>query len=344
MEENRTLRIFIICAVVVLCLALVALAAVVIYRQAEQSRINNAYETETQELRAEKANLLSKYNRLVDEYVDAVGIKGSLSFAFIDLDTVLYDVVYPMLSEEEGSIAGILCFSPGNLPGMEGKITSEQYGELVSVGWGNALYFETDKDEDGNEIPLDTWLYEMRTSLGNAGIAMPNTVVFGSDFEYEAELDGLLLENGITHAVQYDSDDFPLIETTAEDGVWHPGACGWLTSGVSSVMFNEVKRNGGHFVFTVAFNRPKDVYENYDPQNVDVVDQFEKMLVTIKTSCIDGEFTVYSDLDEAKEYRAVYNAGVEVAKAEAEADRALLQEQINDVDRQLLAVYNKYYG
>ena len=173
---------------------------------------------------------------------------------------------------------------------------------------------------------------------------MPDTLVMGRDLTHTAELDATLLSNGIEHVVHYGSDDYPLIETTAGEGVWHPGACGWLTSGVTSVMYDSVKRDGGHFVFAVGFNRPKYGNENYGPDIVNVVSQFERMLIKIKSSSEGGDLIIYSSLDEAKQYRSEYNVLVEAAKAQASVDRVALQEQINETDRALLAIYNKYYG
>ena len=212
-----------------------------------------------------------------------------------------------------------------------------QYDEMIADGWCSALFYESE------DVELSIWLSDMRAALSDVGIDMPDTIVFGTDVDYSISLDDILVNYGIDHAVNYGNDDYPLLETTAEDGVWHPGACGWITGGVTSVMYNSVKRDGGHFVFTVGFDRSGYRHENYDPNDGTVSDQFVRMINTVK-SAVGNELIVYSDLDLAKQYRKEYNVLVLDAIERANAQKLLIEAQIAEIDGEMLAVYEKYYG
>lgn len=340
MGERRFVRITVICVLSLTLAALAAVSIVSILKTRERERIQSEYDYATRDLRLEKTALESRYDAILDEHIEAAGVKSTLSFAFIDLAPILYETAFPMFEGGDGDIDidGILCFDKENIPGMEGRITLSQYEEIIDAGWSTALYY------DGYTAGLRDWLGEMSELLSDAGLSMPETAVFAEGSDYSSAADGILLEFGIDTAVHYGKEEFPLLEVTeGEGGVWHPGICGWLTDKVTNRMYNLLLRDGGHFFFAVGFDEIDRAY-SYDPNNRTCVSQFARMISRIRDSVGGGELAIYSDLDAARSYRAEYNARSEEAIALAEEERALILKRIDELDLEMLKIFEQHFG
>ena len=341
MKMARKTRILTIIAIALTVAAVVAVGVIIAIKTNEQRQRQEDYEFATQHLRREKTELMSEHSRLLNEYIDAVGVKSTLSFAFIDLSPLLYDTVFPLFEGEatpDDDIDGIMCLDTENIPGMEGRISRAQYDEMLDAGWGEALFY------NGDVALLEGWLNEMEGLLRDSEISLLNIAVFGEGSNYTSAVDPLLLEYGITVAVHYEADEFPLLEVTeGKGGVWHPGVCGWLTNKLTNRMYNLLLRDGGHFFFTVGFDEVDRAY-SYDPENSTCVSQFERMAMRIRDSLELNELRIYSDLSEALKYRAEYNDLAEDAAVRAEAEKAAIQTRIKEIENEILDIFNQYFG
>ena len=261
----------------------------------------------------------------------------------MELDSALYTEAFPIMSREnenDVSIVGVMALSEGEIPGLAGKITREQYGTLIEIGWGNALYWS-------GEGELSTFITNMQALLEPLDIDLPTTVVFAQG-TYDAAHDAVLSEYGIENAVHSGEGGLAYVESGEPDGVWHPGRIGWRCLGTSTRLKDTVESDGGYSIFEIGFDNSADKYETTffpvvgDDSDADRVDKFYNMIASFKKSVINGKMTVDS-VDRVRDIVENYHVAREMAELENAARLFEIEEELKAVNDEITQLYNRYH-
>lgn len=331
-------------------------------RSAEAERAL-AYEREIQPLRTEKAELISK---LVSVETGVIGsdrkYRANLSMIFLGVSDRVYNEIFPiMYGEEQGvHLTGVMCFSPEELPGLDGKITVAQYNELLECGWGTALYWQgCDKKIDGNLQITDTvaelrgYLDDMQALLFEHGIDFPDTVVFKNNNTYSyTGMDKVLAEYGIKYAVHNNEERLALIDQDTADGggVLHPGSIGWQVEMFGGAVYgknifvDDLVNIGGCAAFTVSFFPPGNSSyskSQYFGTTASEQKSFTKMVEYIRNRAAKDDLMVGS-AEQGFTNRRMYFGIVDALAGEIASKRAEIEKQISDIDAQINEIAKKY--
>ncbi len=355
-----------------LSLALILLAAIVTVnaidatKRAEATRKALLYEEETRAFRMEKAELINRYGEVEDEVIgDAAIFKANLSMIFLGTSSALYDELYPVMfsTEPEKNMTGVICLSPGELPGLEDRISMGQYYEMISDGgWSTAIYWEgCDEKRDDNNQLIDTvaalraYLDMMTALLSERGLDFPETIVFKNNNTYDYKLmDPVLAEYGIEYAVHNSEGKLALIEHDTEEelGVLHPGAIGWQVQMLNGAVYGknifveDLINLGGCSAFTVSFfPRAHSSYSDAHYYGSTVVENisFTKMIEYIRGRMNDGNLTVCG-VEQGFRNRIMYLGKFAEFADEIAEIRAELEQQMAVLDAKIKEVADKYYN
>ncbi len=264
-----------------------------------------------------------------------------MSLVFTELDAVIYDTLYDVMSDAEADeedripICGMLALSRDELPSAEGNITVLQFGELIASGWEACLYY------DGTE-ELSAFLTDMGSILADMGIAMPSSMVFESE-TYSSEYDALLSEHGIFTAIHSGEEELYLIELSCPQpsSVWHPGYMGFIDSRGTNFK-NAVRDTAGsaYGLFEIKFNdRNEDASSSY----YSAPSRFANMIKVLRQEIRNGKMDI-STVSPVRESIAQYTAERASLMETNDARIAELRAQIESIDSQLKELWIEYYG
>ena len=331
--------------VISLCLLLAIFASVALFAAScgadseEEARLEE-YELKLADLVNQKQALLKERDNLTPNMDKELGNTSYMSFIFTEIDSALYTDVYPVMSEGEIKLIGVMALSVDELPGGEGNITLAEYSELIGLGWGSALYWN-------GEGELSDFIAAMSELLPALDIDLPKSLMFKKD-TYLSSYDALLSESGIENVIQSGDDDMKIVESTEPLGVWHPGYIGWRWVGTSTRLKSTIISDGGYALFEIAFNNAEEhTHTSYFPIEGEVNDSnrtrvFQNMMTNFINSIEAGEIEVLNIEDTRAKVEAYY-----VARAEREAANEIRREQIKDeiqeIERQMTLLYDEYH-
>ena len=304
------------------------------------------YERELSKLVYEKQSLTRQIGEIEDNIFGTIGKGAYMSFMFLNLDEELYDVVYPILNEGEYPLVGVLAFSADEMPGMYGKITMEQYGELLDAGWGTVLYWN-------GEGSLDTFIMEMRAMLTSADIDVPVSIAFKGG-SYDKNYDSLLEDNGIVNVIHNGDGSMNILNVETPDGLWYPGYIGWNNRNKykGSVRLKDAtESSGGYALFAIKFYelenddlRGTGYYPiGEDADNTTEAQSFLRMIERFKNSIATSSIKI-TTVEGAREGRLEYEQLYGEMTAAGYEYKHQIEEQIKEVERQMTLLYSKYYG
>ena len=331
-------RIIINIVIAVFLVAALAIGGIWIYRS-NITPDTSEYDAKFDKLAHQKQQLLYELDKLGPDSADKLGNTSYMSFVFTTVDAPLYTDAYPIMSSGNFKLSGVMALSETELPGLSGKITNEQFADLLANGWCTALYW----DGTGE---LATYLDSMKAILAEREIEFPKSVMFKNG-TYKLEYDELLLANGIKNAIQSGDAGLPTRESTEPDGIWHPGYIGWKASGRTNLKLT-IEKDGGYALFEISFNNsPENTVTSYfelegESEN-SRTDAFKKMVNLFKTSIEAGDIEVIGT-DEVRAKVEKYYGDLSDSDRENIEIRRQLNEQIADIDRQMTQLYHEYFG
>lgn len=303
----------------------------------DEDDVNVEYELKLSELMLKK----QKLNHELSTLSDVSEKYACMSFIFTELDSGLYDDVLPILHDEKYNIVGVMAFSPEELPGLDGKITEIEYRELISYGWGTAIYWNGEGD-------LGEYITSLGATLDTMDIELPVSIIF-EDGTYKKEYDAVIQSHGIENAIHSGDEGDPLVESTMPEGVWHPGCMGWRTYGKSTKLKSSIETVGGYALFRIVFeNTPENVTSSFYPIPDESLatghrsEVFIRMINSFKRS-LDANYITVDIIENAREEMAEfvsYKQSVEDYNAKR---RVEIQNELADIDRQITELYNEYY-
>ncbi len=179
----------------------------------------------------EKIALQHNLNNAERNFIDTLSCGSALTLAHINLYPEVYSVFYPTYNSYQMDIGdgtskaiftGTLCLSPTELPGIPGRITREQFDELIAAGWSTAITV-TDNDIKDLGAYFDT----MKSALGEMDIPFPKVAYF-TDEVYDPSFDATLKENGFISAIlTSEHPDYYIIGQDLKSDIWRVGMMGW---------------------------------------------------------------------------------------------------------------------
>lgn len=322
------------------CFLMILTVSVLLCAVSCKDDYNEEYESKLARLIYEKQKLFDERDGLDSDMVKALGNTSYMSIVFVQLDSALYTDAYPAMSEGEVKIVGVMALSEDELPGGDGSITLAQYQELISVGWGNALYW----DGVGE---LKDYLDRMTCLLENIGIALPKSVIFASG-TYSLTYDAVLWEYGIENAVHSGEEELAFVEKNEPDGIWHPGRIGWRWLGKSTLLKKTVESEAGYALFEVTFDNSESSARTSffpikgDASDTNRVNVFCNMMASFRQSISAGEIEVYN-IDDTRTRVIDYYENRRIIEAENDLRREAIDSEIRRIEAEITELYNQYH-
>ena len=319
-DKRPGFRIALIAAAVVLAGGLVFFFWMEERRSQERQAAYVEMERELRPLEQDAYQLKRELDELKAEHKDEAQGMGSVVILFSNLDETIYKEIYPQMKNY--GLTGVLTLSEQNFPGQKGCLSMEEFQELISAGWDCSLRWE------GSSADPEEWLETMEGKTESAGIPLPETIYFPAE-TYDDEMDRFLAEQGFLAAVHHGEKGGSLITTASSDGLWHTGAVMWNQSS-GRVILGEVISEKGNLVFTVGSDGKEEQYEEA---------AYKNMLSLIRQYS-EADSLKAVGLLEAREYRQQ----LEELKTDSgyEKQKKELEEQIQDLDREIEAITDKY--
>ena len=309
------------------------------------------YQIKLSALNLEKQALLDEKHVLRNGMTAAIGHNAYMSFVFLAVDEGLYHDVLPIFEDSDIKLAGVIAFSEDEIPGMDGNLTLDQYGEMLGLGWTSTLYWKGPHEEATAEeayIELCGFIETMRAKLADISIDMPNTMVFAPG-AYTVDYDEYLESCGIITVLHDGDNDFGLIASDDPEGVWHAGIIGWRDLSRSTRLKRKVELNGGYSAFMIGFDNHEDNYatsfypiDGESTLNGERVAVFARMIDKFRSS-IQADKIHVTGIDEAREGMTAYYDARDAYLLSSEQRCAEIDILLRDVERRILELYDEYY-
>ena len=313
--------------------------SIFIYDAVDNSRRLNRqreFEDRVRALNVEKNELRQRADKLSKAVTDQLGSGACMPIVVYGTDVELYDLIFPLFGEAEGTDAlpssGVLALSPTELPDLEGRISRYQFDQMVEAGWEIAIYW----DGEGDMIE---YIDYMNIILNGLGVPSARTVLFRHG-AYKTEYDPSLYQRGVRHIIHSGEENLEYIQRDVpEEGqIWRVGAVGWNTYGVSSTMLGTVLSTGGAVAFTVDFTAGTSAY---DGTNDACVASFGRMMERLDESRFAKDLFV-TGLDFCEDIRRQYLSQAADILGENADFISQLEQMIEEVDARIAEIYNEY--
>ena len=343
MQKNyKPLIILLTCVAVLALIAVFVIAGLNEYGKQQRRK---EYESVVSSLEKKRADILAEYLSVSDREHATLGTYSALSMVFKGVDKALYDKVYPVFRDSDGAngvLDGIICLSPTEIPGDEGKITLPQFREMLADGWVAAILY------DGSE-ELSGYLDMMKYTFEFLGIPAYDTVLF-LDGTYDSSFDPLLMEYGVEYAVHSGGNVYPIVESRAEsETVLIPGYIGWnnVNDKGARYIYEYLLTRGGVASFIVGF--PGNVSDGYRVDgSVDVTDAhiegFKRLVLENLLPMYNSGRIIVGDFDSAFWMRRAYLEALAEAEPRIEAKKAELLAEMEKVEKEIISAYYEFIG
>ncbi len=307
-------------------IAIVALACAVVLgfflwssnqQEKEQAKEYMKLSEKQRPLLVKKEEIKQRLADLEKEYEASRIPKGTTQVIFTGLESEVYSVCYPIMKEQE--YTGTLALSVDQLPGMEGRMTIEQFQELISAGWDVCVKWDAASD-------VKKWWPEWEKQLARLGVEATAVAYFTSGM-YSKDVDEELQNKGISIVVHH-GEEASLIQTVDEEGLWHLGAVG-LMGEKPKLRLREAVAQKGNITYLVGFELED---ERYDERS------FRAMLDCFKEYEGTSELLVSNMGESRQHYRErsdVYEQekleAYNQKKAEVEAELEAVEKELSEI-------------
>lgn len=197
-------------------------------------------------LREELEELKAQYAKVQNSIVPVV------DFFVTDLDASMYTTLYPLM--DEFGFKGKLVLTHNQFPDGNGKITMEQFKELLDAGWTYCIGWDSDTDLADR---IDT----MQTRLDRYELAMPDTV-FDRDRLYTNDMADILTKRSFKTVVVSELKKVVSDDPVEENGVllYHAATVDKLD--VGPILADESETGGGCLGLRLRMkDKNKDVFD-----------------------------------------------------------------------------------
>lgn len=256
---------------------------------------------------------------LEDAYEKSKSPNAVVQVLFTELDEQVYTLCYPIMQEYE--YTGTLALSPNQFPGQEGCMTVEQFQELMNAGWEICITWQTGTD-------TDKWWPNLQNKLTVLGVE-PGQVLYFPKGTYNADLDATIQELGFSIAVISKTEEETPLQLQYEEGVWHVGAVG-LMSSKPRLWLREAVAQYANLAYLVGFELEEELYnENSFRSMLNCFDEYEATEELAVTSIQDARDQYHSrSVGVSPELESQYQE----QKAALEKELSEIKEQLKEID------------
>lgn len=307
---------------IVLAIGLFAFVLFVQKKENKKATRQELIYEQSRPLSVRKEELEQELETLRKLYEKSISPKASVQVLFTDLNEQVYTTCYPIMKEYEDT--GILTVSATQLPGEEGCMTKEQFQELVDAGWDVYVTWQTEGD-------AKKWWPNLQNKLTVLGVRAGKTMYFPKG-TYQADADKVLLELGFTSVLISKNDEESPLQMQEEEGIWHAGAVGMMTS-KPKLWLREAVAQDANVAYLVGFSLEEELYNE---------NSFRSMLNSLEEYKATEELIV-TDVEDAREGFRARDLGVDTeTEKQYQEQKAALEAELADVKKQLQEMEANY--
>ena len=235
---------------------------------ADQENMRDLYSM-VEPLQRERESLAKERDQLETDYALEMRDVGTVELLFRELDRRIFSDVYPLMRDR--GIIGVLGISNEEYPGLQSKLSLEQYNRLLMDGWGSCFLYDRKPTE------FREWYNNLAHHLEHDKLPVPITVFFLDNSNYDSEMDEVLVDCGIRTIVFSTEDGHSsTVSTVGDKTLWPTGAMPWNYTGVNRDTEILARTNGANLAFTVGFKNLWDAFEKVS--FTEVLDNWSAML------------------------------------------------------------------
>lgn len=300
---------------IVLAIGLFAFICVV---QNQDKKVVDQYESRDEQsrtLKVKQKQLEQELETLEKTYEKSKAPNAVGEIIFTDLNEQIYSVCYPIMQEYE--YTGTLALSMEKFPGEEGCMTVEQFRELMEAGWDICITWQT-------ETAVNRWWPNFQNKLTVLGVE-PGEVVYFPSGTYSADAETAIQELGFKIAVVYKGGDESPLQLQYEEGIWHVGAVG-LMSTKPRLWLNEAVAQDANVAYLVGFEAEEELYNEKS---------FRSML-----NCLDEyeatDELIVTNIDDARDHYYIRSIGLAPeVESQYQQQKVALEEELAEIKEQL---------
>lgn len=310
--------------IVTIVLAIGLFAFVMMAQKQENKTVarQEEWEEERRPLAVQLEQLEQDLKDLEKMYEKSKSPSAVTQILFTELNEQVYTQCYPILKEFE--YKGILALSDTQFPGENGCMSIEQFQELTSEGWEICIAWQT-----GESAKI--WWSKFQSKLATLGVKAGNTAYFPKG-TYSAELDGMLQEFGFTIAVIGRTEEETPLQLQTEEGIWHVGAIGMMTS-KPRLWLREAVAQDANLTYLIGFQQEEELYNEKS---------FRSMLKCFDEYVATDELIV-TDMEAAREHFDGRSLGVSAeVEGNYQEQKTTLEKELSEVKKKLEEIDAKY--
>ena len=287
----------------------------------KNSRYNELYE-QRRPLEVKKEQLEQELKELEDAYEESKSPNAVVQVVFTELDEQVYTVCYPVMKEY--GYVGTLALSPEEFPGAEGCMSVEQFQELRDEGWGISVTWQAGTN-------VEQWWTNMQNKMLVLGIEQGKTLYFPKG-TYTPELDETILKLGFSIALSNTEEGATPLQMKYEEGVWHVGAVG-LMSSRPKLWLREAVANDANIAYLVGFETEEELYNQ---------SSFRSMLICFDEYEATKELVV-TNVEQAKTHYYNRTLGLSTElENQYQTKKASMEQELEQVKKQLKEIDAQY--
>lgn len=287
----------------------------------KQTAAQEKVESAKRPLLVKKEKIERKLDNLNRDYKANISPKATTQVIFTGLEADVYNICYPIM--KKFGYTGILAISLTQLPDMEGRMSLEQFQEMIQAGWDICIKWDAD-------TPVRTWWPKLKKQVKQLGLETGEVVYFTTG-TYKSSLDAQLTSMGFSVVVHHGEESESLIQTNDEEGLWHLGAVG-LMGERPKLRLTQAIQQDGNITYLVGFELEDEMYKERS---------FLSML-----SYFDGYEAnmdlIVSNMQGARQhYRERGNEHMQAKVEEYNQEKAVLEAELAAVEEELAKVEPK---
>ena len=242
--------------------------------------------------------------------------KATTQVIFTGLEADVYNVCYPIM--KRFGYTGLLAISLKQLPGMDGRMSLEQFQELIAEGWDICIKWDAD-------TPARIWWPELQKQMEQLEL-QTGAVVYFTTGTYKGSLDAQLMDMGFSIVVHHGEEGKSLVQSNHEEGIWHLGSVG-LAGEKPKFRLTEALEQVGNITYLVGFELEDEMYQERS---------FLSMLSYFDAYVANQELIVSSDMTELRQnYLEQSETYQQARKEEYQQARSILEAKLAEVEAKL---------
>ena len=342
--------------IIALILVVILLGAGVYYLyQVEHNDRDNMRDlySEVEPLQRQREALAAERDGLELDYALQMRDVGTIQLLIEEMDESVYTEIYPLMRDR--GIVGVLGINTKEMPGLNNKLTVEQYNRLLKDGWGACLVFEKYQGFVG-------WYNQISGYMSRHDLSVPTAIYF-PEGTYNSSLDEKLIEKGVRTVILPAENGRSTTVTDMDGDLWFTGAMPWNYTGVATDTELLARTDGANLTFTMSLSNLWDAYEK-EPfirildsweEMLDIDDPLEQLVQPTPTpvpadpnAATSPEDELLKPLLKASNYESAWDAHMAAREnnadlqTEYESRKAQLDREIAALDEQIREVYDRW--